>query len=577
MTPSDSRLRLFLNTLEQASQLASQTQITADALPGHLLALVAPVVAAQAGLCFTAASDLSDEALAPSGTYGDPPARDALERAIVTHPHAISQALHTERPALLPAATPHVQVCYMPLVAPPPLAGLLVLLVPSTLRADDEEMMVVRLIVERLLSAVEQQNALSEQHRLLLEAIDREQRLDALVDFISHISATLERTELITLIMGYAERLLNVEATSFWLLDETNNQLHLLVAAGDHCEQMSEISVQVGEGIIGQVVQSGQRRVVNDVGQEPCFNVQIDLQSGFETRSILTVPMRAPQIMRGDMGGEIHESIIGGAQALNKRNGQPFTRDDVRLFETLVRQAAIAFQLSQMFEEDHILFWGIVRATTGAIDLIDPYTHGHSERVSDYSVAIAEELHMSPAEIYRVRVGSMLHDVGKIGVDPQVLKKPGYLTEREMQEIRRHPGYGVDLFRGAGLSELLRDELLALEQHHERLDGSGYPYQLQGDQVSLIARVVAVADVFDALTSDRPYRAALPIAEVLEMLQHSAGTEFDAECVEALLRARARGLIKTQRERQQEHYTRAPASSAPAAPSSSVPPAPSHR
>jgi HD-GYP domain-containing protein (c-di-GMP phosphodiesterase class II) len=282
--------------------------------------------------------------------------------------------------------------------------------------------------------------------------------------------------------------------------------------------------------------------------------------------------MRVPRILRGDVGGEIRESIIGGAQALNKRDGRPFTRDDMRLFETLVRQAAIAFQLSRMFEEDYTLFWGVIRATTGAIDLIDPYTHGHSERVSDYSVAIAEELQMSPADIYHVRVGSMLHDVGKIGVDPQVLKKPGYLTEREMQEIQRHPGYGVDLFRGAGLSELLSEELLALEQHHERLDGSGYPYKLQGEQVSLIARVVAVADVFDALTSDRPYRAALPITDVLEMLKRSAGTEFDADCVEALLRARARGAIKTQHERMQIHYAPSPAASS----SSSAPSPPSH-
>jgi HD-GYP domain-containing protein (c-di-GMP phosphodiesterase class II) len=569
MTPPDSRLRLFLDTLEQAGQLASQMN-SAAALPEHLLALVAPVVSAQAGLFFTPAEDPSSEALAPSAAYGEPVLQNALERAVVAHQHVVGQVMHAARPTLFPMDDQ--QVCYIPLATSLRLSGLLALLVPPTLHADAEEMTVARLVIERLLSAAEQQHVLAEQRRQLVESVDREQRLDALVDFISHISVTLERTELLRLIMGYAERLLNVEATSFWLLDEVHNRLHLLVSAGDHSEQMSEISVQVGEGIIGQVVQSGQRRVVNDVRQEPCFNAQIDLQSGFETRSVLTVPMRVPRILRGDVGGEIRESIIGGAQALNKRDGRPFTRDDMRLFETLVRQAAIAFQLSRMFEEDYTLFWGVIRATTGAIDLIDPYTHGHSERVSDYSVAIAEELQMSPADIYHVRVGSMLHDVGKIGVDPQVLKKPGYLTEREMQEIQRHPGYGVDLFRGAGLSELLSEELLALEQHHERLDGSGYPYKLQGEQVSLIARVVAVADVFDALTSDRPYRAALPITDVLEMLKRSAGTEFDADCVEALLRARARGAIKTQHERMQIHYAPSPAASS----SSSAPSPPSH-
>jgi HD-GYP domain-containing protein (c-di-GMP phosphodiesterase class II) len=565
MTPPDPRLRLFLDSLEKAGQLASQ--MNTAALPEPLLALVAPVVSAQAGLFFTVAEEPPGDALACYATYGETALCEALERAVVAHQDTVDKVLHTATPAMFPLDDQ--QVYYQPLAAPAHLAGLLVLLVPPTLHTDAEEMTVVHLIIERVLHAAEQQRALAEQRRQLRESVNRGQRLDALVDFISHISVTLERTELLRLIMGYAERLLNVEATSFWLLDEAHQRLHLLVSAGDYSEQMSEISVQVGEGIIGQVVQSGQRRIVNDVHQEPCFNAQIDRQSGFETRSILTVPMRVPRILRGDVGGEIRESIIGGAQALNKRDGCPFTREDVRLFETLVRQAAIAFQLSRMFEEDYTLFWGVIRATTGAIDLIDPYTHGHSERVSDFSVAIAEELQMSPAEVYHVRVGSMLHDVGKIGVDPQVLKKPGYLTEREMQEIQRHPGYGVELFRGAGLSELLSEELLALEQHHERLDGSGYPYQLRGEEVSLIARVVAVADVFDALTSDRPYRTALPITDVLEMLKRSAGTEFDADCVAALLRARARGLIQTQRERQQAHYPPpVPPPAPPAAPPS---------
>jgi HD-GYP domain-containing protein (c-di-GMP phosphodiesterase class II) len=571
MTPPDPRLRLFLNTLEQASQLTAQ--IDSDTLPERVLDLITAVVSAEAGLFLVPANDPPGVMLVPHTTCGDPAACAVLEHALAGHQHIIERALQSASPELLPLAAQ--QVCHVPLVAPSQTLGLLVLLVPPTLRLDAEEMTVVHLICERLLAAVEQQHALAAQRYALLETVNREQKLDALVDFISHISVTLERTELISLIMSYAERLLNVEATSFWLLDEQHNCLRLLVAAGDRSEHMHAVTVQMGEGLIGRVVQSGQRSIVNDVRRDPCFNAQIDLQSGFETRSILTVPMRAPRIQRGDVGGEVHEEIIGGAQALNKRDGQPFTRDDVHLFEALVRQAAIAFQLSRMFEEDYTLFWGVVRATTGAIDLIDPYTRGHSERVSDYSVAIAEELQMSTAEIYRVRVGSMLHDVGKIGVDPLVLKKPGYLDEREMQEIRRHPSYGVELFRAAGLGDLLCEELLALEQHHERLDGSGYPQQLRAEQVARIARVVAVADVFDAMTSDRPYRGALPISDVLEMLERRAGTEFDADCVQALLRARARGKIKTQRERLQANYT--PPSAASGSPVPPPPSLPSHR
>jgi HD-GYP domain-containing protein (c-di-GMP phosphodiesterase class II) len=174
--------------------------------------------------------------------------------------------------------------------------------------------------------------------------------------------------------------------------------------------------------------------------------------------------------------------------------------------------------------------------------------------VSDFSVAIAEQLELPPEDIYRVRVGSMLHDVGKIGVDPQVLKKPGRLTDTEFQEMQRHPLYGVKLFQEAGLSELLAEELMALAQHHERLDGRGYPAGMKGEEISRMGRIVAVADTFDALTSDRPYRNALSVEEAFAILEKGAGTELDAQCVHALMQARAKGKIRVQHERDDYTY-----------------------
>jgi HD-GYP domain-containing protein (c-di-GMP phosphodiesterase class II) len=145
----------------------------------------------------------------------------------------------------------------------------------------------------------------------------------------------------------------------------------------------------------------------------------------------------------------------------------------------------------------------------------------------------------------------MLHDVGKIGVDVQVLKKPGRLTDDEFQEMQRHPMYGVKLFNEAGLSELLAEELMALAQHHERLDGRGYPSGLSGEEISRIGRIVAVADTFDALTSDRPYRSALSAEEAFAILDAGAGTELDSACVAALKQARIIGKIRTQHEREE--------------------------
>jgi HD-GYP domain-containing protein (c-di-GMP phosphodiesterase class II) len=148
----------------------------------------------------------------------------------------------------------------------------------------------------------------------------------------------------------------------------------------------------------------------------------------------------------------------------------------------------------------------------------------------------------------------MLHDVGKIGISEQILRKPGRLTNEEFDEIKQHPMYGVQLFEEAGLGNLLSEELLALAQHHERLDGRGYPYGLRGERISRIGRIVAVADVFDALTSDRTYRAAFSGDEAIALLQDMAGTELDAACVAALAQARKEGKILVQNEREEQPH-----------------------
>jgi len=282
------------------------------------------------------------------------------------------------------------------------------------------------------------------------------------------------------------------------------------------------------------------------------FYKRLDQQSGFQTRAILCVPLRAPRIVLGGERGEVEGRIIGGAQALNPRNGQPFSAEDITLFQTLASQAATVIRLAELYRETDSLFTRMIEAITGAIDLKDPYTRGHSQRVSDFSVAIGQELGLSHEQLYQLRIASKLHDVGKIRVPDHILKKPGRLDDNEFAEMRQHPVYGLEFLRDNGLLELdlLRESWTALAQHHERLDGRGYPFGLKGEDISLFGRIVAVADVFDALTSHRPYRPPMPVEEALELLQRGAGTEFDPICVEALIRARSRGTILTQDERE---------------------------
>ncbi len=414
--------------------------------------------------------------------------------------------------------------------------------------ADKRDLDLVQIVLERLTPDIGRCLRIAAEMQRAEAHAQMNARLKELISFITSISTTLERDKLIKNIMDYAERLLQVEATSFWLLDKTGHRLELLIAGGNNQGvAMPPISIPADTGIIGHVVtRSHSREIVNDVRRSPYFHANVDDESGFVTRSILCVPMRAPSIQRAaQQGGEIRERVIGGAQALNKRDGSDFTDEDAQLFETLTRQAAIAFQFSQLFEEQEKLFWGIVRAISTAADLKDPsFSPGHSHRVALLSVEIARELGCTDEVIARVRIGSRLHDLGKVGVSDIILGKKDRLSEAEMNEIRKHPQIGYDLLVQAGLSDLLEEELHAVIEHHERLDGNGYPYGLQGDQISLIGRIVSVADVFDALTNDRPYRKALTLEETLAVLHDMIGVALDPECVAALERACQQGRIR---------------------------------
>jgi HD-GYP domain-containing protein (c-di-GMP phosphodiesterase class II) len=417
---------------------------------------------------------------------------------------------------------------------------------PETAVDQDEELALLQDLGDRMASEIEKT-------RLLQQAQQRQRRLNALVDIISHLTTTLDRQELLTRIMNHARELLEVEATSVWELDQQHDPplLRLHVATGERSDQLRELTVPVGQGIIGQVVATGQRMLVEDVSKEQRHYKQADQQSGFVTRSILCVPLRAPGIQLGQERGEIQASIIGGAQALNKLNGGMFTNDDIALFETLAGQAATVLQVARLNEDTYKLFIGVIKVVAGAIDAKDPYTQGHSQRVSEFSVAIAEELGLAREAINHVRIGGILHDVGKIGVPDAILKKAGGLSEQEFDEIKKHPLRGYEIMRQEELRWLLREELPALLEHHERPDGRGYPHHLTAENISLIGRIVHVADVFDALTSDRPYHDGRTAEVAINILQQGAGDDFDAQCVAAFCRARAHGKIKTQKEHEQ--------------------------
>jgi HD-GYP domain-containing protein (c-di-GMP phosphodiesterase class II) len=188
-------------------------------------------------------------------------------------------------------------------------------------------------------------------------------------------------------------------------------------------------------------------------------------------------------------------------------------------------------QLKKAAEENRELFLGSIRMLAAAIDEKDPYTRGHSGRVAKYSVIIGEELSLDAAELDRLRISALLHDVGKIGVDDRVLKKPGSLTEEEFDLMKQHPAKGANIMRPV---PQLKEMLPGIELHHEHLDGRGYPYGLKGEEIPLMARIIAVADTFDAMTTHRPYQSAMEVEDAVTRIRKFAGAKFDPAIVEAL-------------------------------------------
>jgi putative nucleotidyltransferase with HDIG domain len=198
-------------------------------------------------------------------------------------------------------------------------------------------------------------------------------------------------------------------------------------------------------------------------------------------------------------------------------------------------------RLKEAAEENRELFIGSIRMLAAAIDEKDPYTRGHSGRVAKYSTLIAQELGLSAAELDTLRISALLHDVGKIGVEDRVLKKPGSLTAEEFALMKQHTIKGANIMRPVSQ---LKDMLPGIELHHEHMDGRGYPYGLTGPQIPLMARIIAVADTLDAMTTNRPYQSAMDLDYALDKIKNLASTKFDAVVVNALEAAVTAGKLR---------------------------------
>ncbi|MBI5561800.1 MAG: GAF domain-containing protein [Deltaproteobacteria bacterium] len=360
-----------------------------------------------------------------------------------------------------------------------------------------------------------------ERASLFTRVDERVRQMRTLHEVGSLLISTLDQAVVRHRAMEAITKLMKAETGSLLLIDRKTDELYFEVALGDKGDILKEIRLKMGEGIAGWVAVNGKPVNIHDVTRDRRFQGRFDKKSKFQTRNMVCVPV------------EIKGSRIGVLQAINKIGGV-FEEEDVRLFQLFANQVAIALDNARLYEEIKETFYNTSEALAEAIEKRDPYTGGHTKRVLWYSLAIAKHLGMTKEELEKVKLSAVLHDVGKIGIEDAILRKQAPLDENERAAMSKHPQYGGEILRRVPqLSGIVPGML----HHHERYDGLGYPDHLKEADIPLIARIIAVADTYDAMTTTRPYRKGLPKEVALAELKKFSGIQFDGHIVEAFLRA----------------------------------------
>ena len=269
-----------------------------------------------------------------------------------------------------------------------------------------------------------------------------------------------------------------------------------------------------------------------------CVAIAFSICVGILAARRLTTPLQTlTESSRAIAGGDFSKRVQLKSRTEIGELAQTFNSmtDDLERFVYDLRKAA---------DENLALFLSSIQMLAGAVDEKDPYTKGHSDRVTRYSVIIAKQLGLSQEEIEKIRISAQLHDVGKIGIEDRILKKPGALTPEEFEIMKTHTTKGAAILRPV---EKLKDMLPGIELHHESLDGRGYPFGLKGDQIPLMPRIIMVADTFDAMTTNRPYQAAMDPEYVVRIINSLANTKFDPQVVAAMTKVFESGKLKIHR------------------------------
>ncbi len=381
---------------------------------------------------------------------------------------------------------------------------------------------------------------------LFQEVSQSNQRLQMLYEIQKALSSSIFLDDLLKIVIDKVLIITGGERAVLLLADE-DGELRFRLGKSKDSKSLSREDILISRSVIKKVLSEGEAVIANNVDQDENLKKQQSIMA-LQLRTIMCVPLKEPRLYYDN----ISESAIttsffaqkskplGVLYVDSRSTTKVFTSQDLEAFNSFAAHAAISIKNAQLYSEIEDTFFDTIKAIAATIDAKDRYLHGHSDRVSKISVAIGEEMGMSRSRLKRLRMAGLLHDVGKIGIRDAVLGKPAELTPSEMDLMRQHPKIGQDILSNI---KKMRDVVMGVAQHHEKVDGSGYPSRLKGEQISLEGKIIAIADTYDAITSDRPYQPALPPKVAKERINAAAGSQFDPEIIKYFNQAFDNGKI----------------------------------
>ena len=353
-----------------------------------------------------------------------------------------------------------------------------------------------------------------EKRALVSETLNKYKEITLLYDMVEKVSSCLDTKEVARLVIEEARRVFRLSSVAVLLLNRETDVLEVVGEFGH--EPGVKATVSRGVGIAGSVWASGRAEIVNDVRSDLRFVEGTD-----SICSLMCAPLKAK------------ETVVG---VINLGNDQPvtYTAEELKLFTTLASLAAVAIDNASLYEQLQETFYTTVYTLAETIEKRDPYTGNHTKRVMEYSLAVGKILKLSEIDMARLQLGAVLHDIGKIGIRDNVLLKESALTDDEFKQIKKHAVYGEEII--SRISQL-QSAIPGIKHHHEKFNGSGYPDGLTGEEIDITARIISVADSFDAMTTNRPYRSGLSLDEAFGELRKYAGSQFDPVVVDAFFAA----------------------------------------